>query len=49
VTIKETNHACDALRYALFMNVQGGSGVAAADHGHLKSFHTGARSLQLAS
>jgi hypothetical protein len=24
--IKENDHACDALRYALFMNAQGGTG-----------------------
>ena len=24
--VKENDHACDALRYALFMNAQGGTG-----------------------
>jgi PBSX family phage terminase large subunit len=40
--IKENDHACDALRYALFMNVQGGTGfIPPPTTGLVKPFYPG--------
>jgi hypothetical protein len=40
--VKENNHACDALRYALFMNAQGGTGfMSPPTHGLVQPFYPG--------